>query len=47
MSDEAQPLYDDGGEQIGWTVEAEDGAVIALDLDATQIVGAADPRPAS
>lgn len=43
MSDEAEPLYSDEGEHVGWAVEAEDGAIIALDLDATGIVGAMDP----
>jgi hypothetical protein len=43
MSDEAQPLYSDEGEHVGWAVEAEDGAIVALDLDATGIVGAMDP----
>lgn len=44
MSDEpeAEPLYSDDGQHVGWQLQAEDGALIGVDLQGT-IVGAVDP----
>jgi hypothetical protein len=42
MADQAQPLFDDDGDQVGWFTHADDGALIGLDLEG-QIVYAEGP----
>jgi len=39
----AEPILDDQGEQLGWIIQADDGALLEVDLDGT-IVAANDPE---